>query len=100
MPPMRPMCTTCLRAQLKLDRDVPDCVSEVNPVGPKLALLRGADRLRDCLFIGLDRKRLTRGQNDAIDPTRTAVSAGGDHWKVASWEWPRGEQKLCRSSLI
>jgi len=22
-------------------------------------------------------------------PTRTAVSVGGDHWKVASGEWPR-----------
>jgi nucleoid DNA-binding protein len=31
----------------------------------------------------------TGGQIEPIDPTGAAVSAGGDHWTVASWEWPR-----------
>jgi hypothetical protein len=35
-----------------------------------LALLRHADRLSGCPFIGVDRKWLTKRQNDEIDPSR------------------------------
>jgi hypothetical protein len=40
-------------------------------MSPEVALLRRADWLRECLFIGVDRKGLADGQSDANDPKRT-----------------------------
>src|ERR1700716_4034727 len=37
--------------------------------------MRSAERLRDCLLIGLDRKWSAYGQNGAIDPARHSSDA-------------------------
>jgi hypothetical protein len=38
---------------------------------PLLAQMRSADRFRECLLFGVDRKSSAHPQNDAIDPKRT-----------------------------
>src|ERR1700694_2916287 len=47
---------------------------------PNLALLRHADRLRGCPFIGVERKCRMGGQNDAIDPTRSLPAPKGGNY--------------------
>ena len=39
---------------------------------PMMALLRSADRLSNCLLIGVDRKRSARDHCDAFDPMETS----------------------------
>jgi hypothetical protein len=48
---------------------------------PSVAPLRHPDRLRSCLFIGVDRKRSANGQSDAIDPEPAFPSASARDWR-------------------
>ena len=42
-------------------------------LSPEVTRLRHADRVRRCLLIGIDRKWLVHGQNDANDPERRSM---------------------------
>ena len=55
---------------------------------PKLAPLRHADRLRACLFIGVDRKWPAHRQGDANDPQRTLAAARETTPQAPFWPLP------------